>query len=328
MLTLTGDFADRATARKFLAAANFLELLSVFGDSGTEVSLSFSCLPREGTVDSLLGIAQNRDKIKYSKWKAADIAKAFREGRTPQPGPAGGLPETEDPAVQVNQVTSAEEKELTKEFEALVATKEEEKPESARTESEPSSSYPFPLQPTSLPRAPSPSAPPSEPVDDAAAEEAQEEEDPSRIQTPALPTFIDTGDETSSSATPDAESTLSTSSIDHQPFVIDANAHLPASHQTASLPTPSFHPPSEPPAFPSAVFPPPTAAPAPSAPPPRASDTTTTAGRGGGGAVTELDPLEIAKVQKHARWAISALNYEDLETARKELRAALSMLGG
>lgn len=28
------------------------------------------------------------EKIKYSKWKAAEIAKAFREGRIPQPGPA------------------------------------------------------------------------------------------------------------------------------------------------------------------------------------------------------------------------------------------------
>lgn len=33
------------------------------------------------------------EKLKYAKWKAADIAKAFREGRTPQPGPAGGLGE-------------------------------------------------------------------------------------------------------------------------------------------------------------------------------------------------------------------------------------------
>lgn len=38
--------------------------------------------------------------------------------------------------------------------------------------------------------------------------------------------------------------------------------------------------------------------------------------------------MTIANVQKHARWAISALNYEDVETARKELRLALAMLGG
>ena len=39
------------------------------------------------------------------------------------------------------------------------------------------------------------------------------------------------------------------------------------------------------------------------------------------------DDLSIAKAQKHARWAISALNFEDAETAVKELRAALETLG-
>ncbi|KWU47485.1 DUF605-domain-containing protein, partial [Rhodotorula sp. JG-1b] len=62
--------ATRLTARKFLAAANCLELLSIFGESEHA--------------------PQNRERIKYAKWKAADIAKAFREGRKPTPGPAGG----------------------------------------------------------------------------------------------------------------------------------------------------------------------------------------------------------------------------------------------
>ncbi|RPA86862.1 DUF605-domain-containing protein [Ascobolus immersus RN42] len=35
----------------------------------------------------------------------------------------------------------------------------------------------------------------------------------------------------------------------------------------------------------------------------------------------------IAKAQKHAKWAISALNYDDVETAVKELRGALKLLG-
>lgn len=37
--------------------------------------------------------------------------------------------------------------------------------------------------------------------------------------------------------------------------------------------------------------------------------------------------MRIAEIQKHARWAISALNYEDVDTARKELQLALSKLG-
>ncbi|RDL33325.1 Uncharacterized protein BP5553_08764 [Venustampulla echinocandica] len=39
------------------------------------------------------------------------------------------------------------------------------------------------------------------------------------------------------------------------------------------------------------------------------------------------DDIAIAKAQKHARWAISALNFEDSNTAVKELRAALQTLG-
>ncbi|RFU27676.1 hypothetical protein B7463_g8664, partial [Scytalidium lignicola] len=39
------------------------------------------------------------------------------------------------------------------------------------------------------------------------------------------------------------------------------------------------------------------------------------------------DDVSIAKAQKHARWAISALNFDDAETAVKELRDALKTLG-
>ncbi|PBP24967.1 hypothetical protein BUE80_DR004140 [Diplocarpon rosae] len=39
------------------------------------------------------------------------------------------------------------------------------------------------------------------------------------------------------------------------------------------------------------------------------------------------DDVSIAKAQKHCRWAISALNFEDAETAIKELKEALKTLG-
>ena len=39
------------------------------------------------------------------------------------------------------------------------------------------------------------------------------------------------------------------------------------------------------------------------------------------------DEEAILKAQKHARWAISALNFEDVNTAVKELRGALESLG-
>lgn len=40
-----------------------------------------------------------------------------------------------------------------------------------------------------------------------------------------------------------------------------------------------------------------------------------------------IDEEALAKAQKHARWAISALNFEDVNTAIKELRGALESLG-
>ena len=66
--------ATKKTALTFLAAKLFFEVLAVFGDMD----------------ESIL------DKIRYAKWKAADISKALREGRTPTPGPAGGI-ETDSP---------------------------------------------------------------------------------------------------------------------------------------------------------------------------------------------------------------------------------------
>jgi len=39
------------------------------------------------------------------------------------------------------------------------------------------------------------------------------------------------------------------------------------------------------------------------------------------------DEEAVIKAQKHARWAISALNFEDVNTAVKELRGALEALG-
>lgn len=40
-----------------------------------------------------------------------------------------------------------------------------------------------------------------------------------------------------------------------------------------------------------------------------------------------IDEEALAKAQKHARWAISALNFEDVNTAIKELKGALDSLG-
>src|SRR5690606_42032545 len=43
--------------------------------------------------------------------------------------------------------------------------------------------------------------------------------------------------------------------------------------------------------------------------------------------ISTEDTEAILKAQKHAKWAISALNFEDIPTAVKELREALKTLG-
>ncbi|KAI9105631.1 Vta1 like-domain-containing protein [Phlyctochytrium arcticum] len=58
---------SRKTAKTFLASSIFLELLKVFGELDSDI----------------------HDKIRYAKYKAADIIKALREGRTPAPGMPG-----------------------------------------------------------------------------------------------------------------------------------------------------------------------------------------------------------------------------------------------
>ncbi|KAJ3694640.1 hypothetical protein LUZ60_000017 [Juncus effusus] len=60
--------ADLNTAKTFYAASIFYEIINQFGE-----------LP-----------AELEQKQKYAAWKAADIRKAIKEGRKPEPGPPGG----------------------------------------------------------------------------------------------------------------------------------------------------------------------------------------------------------------------------------------------
>lgn len=68
---LAADNEDRAgqatkkTGRLFLVASQFFEVMRVFGELPEEIE----------------------ERIRYAKWKAADIVKALNEGRQPHPGP-------------------------------------------------------------------------------------------------------------------------------------------------------------------------------------------------------------------------------------------------
>jgi len=71
---------SRATIRRFVVAGQFIEVLRCFENGMTE------------EVNPMVATATRADrkmeqKLQYARWKAADGAKALREGRTPTSGP-------------------------------------------------------------------------------------------------------------------------------------------------------------------------------------------------------------------------------------------------
>ena len=62
--------ANKMTAKTFYAAASFLEILQQFYEDNDESE----------------EVAEQKKKSVYSKWKATEILKAIKEGRTPTPG--------------------------------------------------------------------------------------------------------------------------------------------------------------------------------------------------------------------------------------------------
>lgn len=242
--------STRATAKKFLAASHFLEVLKVFPQS--EISES------------------NADKIRYAKWKAADIAKAFREGRKPTPGPAAEATEDEFPAVAA---------------------------------------------PPPVPDTPPTNVRPPTPPQLNPAEVARVNQQFSPFAAPPHPPQA-------YDASPEAWSTAATPG-NFTPRAEDVgdpiNLNIPSQPVEPSLVTP----------VPSNVLPPGFV---PSAPPVAGDVTPPAVSQRFLSSVVvppqfELTPLIIAKAQKHSRFAISALDYDDAETAKKELRAALALLG-
>ena len=95
---LTYHIIHRGTAKKFLAAANFLEVLKIFPKTPISEAVRAPSPAHPFLRMVLIHAVQIEEKIKYAKWKAADIAKAFREGRKPTPGPAGSSEELESPS--------------------------------------------------------------------------------------------------------------------------------------------------------------------------------------------------------------------------------------
>ncbi|KAI0332014.1 DUF605-domain-containing protein [Cubamyces sp. BRFM 1775] len=350
--------ATRNTARKFIAAANFLEILRVF--EGDKAGIDLNAI---------------EEKIKYAKWKAADIARAFREGRKPTPGPPGSVA-TDSPATA----------DATLPDDNLVPPSTPPSG-SSQLPSAPSPpgikrSTPPPPQLTNLsphesstllapgPHLPDGLAPPQPP---------QSPGSWSTVATPGSPNFkIDDGGSSANpggnarraafvsdelEGTTDAETTPPLSATGksvhfspsvvgglstpgegpgegpggRDPFSVKVVVNSPSASPYKApppLPSSSSASPASPPnplphqGHPSRTSPPGYASPLPPNGPytPPANQDPSTA------TVTTRPPQLTAqvvnRVQKHCRYAISALDYEDAEQAIKELRTALRMLGG
>jgi vacuolar protein sorting-associated protein VTA1 len=275
------------------------------------------------------------EKARYAKWRAADISKALREGRQPTPvSPSGEPTET---AVEVESasappypftgLTDAPSVDVSHELEELYATSALPSVSTAFNEGD----APFEIPPVSAPvpinaadvqvqhAVPGGSPPmlPTHQVDAQTPIEAplssivpyDSPADMDMAQGPSRLTSIGAASLTSSDTAVQRPSSPS--------HLIPQNSPSDASYLTGSpfasappLPPQPSAPPLPPP--PSASYVqisrPPPPPPEPSPPP-------------------ELTPSLIAKTQRHCRFAISALDYEDVQQARKELYAALAIIG-
>ncbi|KAF8640527.1 hypothetical protein AX17_000189 [Amanita inopinata Kibby_2008] len=272
--------STRTTAKKFLASANFLEVLNVF--PAADVSES------------------NDEKIRYAKWKAADIAKAFREGRKPVPGPAVHLISEAPPVSEgVPEILSNPDNPV----------------ETHSSEDHDAHSVHAPLDTRLITDEAIVSGPHTRNA--WISDESEGQSIPMSTSSPRLSQL-----ESGVSQSPDnagiAKDTVITEqvSLDN---ATDAHNQTLLDHHVASFQQPLSPPPSVPPFLSSAHFgrgQDLTASPAPVQE--LVTDSST----------IELTPSVIVNVQRLCRFAISALDYEDVEQAKKELRAALAILDG
>lgn len=334
------------------------------------------------------------EKIKYAKWKAADIAKAFREGRKPKPGAAN---EPEPSEIEQTQVGTTGQEFMGEETLPLPSIHRATSPPPQIPELRPSPpSTPEhqhvlphgfadpkagPLSPGSWSTAATPGSPlkkvwvgEEEGSDEeygggpgmgthvglgGVNPEQGQEQAQDEIHLPSRPlsegrsstgpkkvhfTPSVTGGLTPSTTHPDEDDPfVSIPPIPSAEFTPSAPPFEGEADKPLSLPNApptipflpphsptAFNPPSlppPPPSFPSQL---PHAPPAPFIPQRPVAETITSDYTNSTITQTpeELTPQLVTRVQRHCKFAISALDYEDAEQARKELRAALKMLGG
>ncbi|KAL2849171.1 Vta1 like-domain-containing protein [Aspergillus pseudoustus] len=296
---MRADKVTKQTADTFQAAATFLELCQIWNPLELEAAA----------------------KVKFAKYHAVRIVKAIKAGEDPN----ATNPKIEEEAEDLPLVQEIEPAAEPSTQAPLQPTVEDVPDESQNT-------LPSRTQPT-LPHIPS-TFPESGPFAQGAASTPSFEHD-SPLNLPSAPdTFA------SSSAAPPA--------LPDAPTSIGAHHRHAPSNEFQSFPPPSAIPPpgaptsshdvssfyNTPSAFDPARFGPTTghartasystqnslpatpSAPVAAAPPPSAQTNP-----------QNIDDQAISQAQKHARWAVSALSFDDVDTAIKELRNSLKLLG-
>ncbi|EON62127.1 hypothetical protein W97_01346 [Coniosporium apollinis CBS 100218] len=289
--------ASAQTADTFRAAATFLDLLGTWGPLDPEISA----------------------KSKFAKYHALRIAKAIKAGEDPnlsnpvqEPPPQEAVApalDPNDPEVQrINGATSAQR---------------------PLEDSAPPLSLPSPPLPDAPATVPSPAThqPPNGPLSQAGDVSPLAPTPDSRKGSvgggyfPRLPATF--ASETAPPALPTAPAD-DVSMTEDPPQFIDPDPSSFYSQQNQQHPPPPPPPPqTQPPQVhaPAAAAWPPARQQQPPAPEPMVSHDVGTAG------AYRTDDEAIASAAKHAKWAVSALNFEDVDTAVKELRIALRSLG-
>ncbi|KAI0466674.1 Vta1 like-domain-containing protein [Xylaria cf. heliscus] len=330
---LKANKVTQQTASTFEAAATFFQLVNIWGQPDPET----------------------QEKIKYAKWNAARILKAIKEGKDPnesnpkqeEPRPEEGVSplDPNDPEVQL--ISSAQPRPATV----------EDVPDDGGVPHVPASGYSLnttgqvsapnsPLPPTAaIPDPVSPIAPPDVPAQEPGSyfPSTLSATDQSPLDLPSTTSMPPPGSIGHSALgsppeipTPGSHHPPMPPSVPYVPPGVPSSPqdfyHPPPQHQTA--PTPPFVPPQQHYTPTQAPPPPhnyhapyaqpvvPKVAPAP--PPPPAQQY---GGNNGPAGSYNYDDMAMAQAQKHAKWAISALNFEDVPTAVRELQAALASLG-
>jgi len=319
------------TATTFDAAATFFNLVNIWGAPDQETA----------------------QKIKYAKWNAARIAKAIREGKDPNESnpkheqPQQPMLDPNDPEVQALSATPSGTTPRPVTVEEVPDAEAQRDAAGVSLPHSPASAGPSPSSDTELKLPgvptglgqpagqagyfdsdlmPSPVSPPThDPVNYQAAPDLP----PPAFSTGSQPQ-VGPSDPPAMTGWPQDQT-----QPDHAPSWASSQNHMPQ---------PSA-PPSAPPTFATSSFPTAAVASPPISPPtasyytnraPTAHSGLPTAppvaqpasyGHSQATAIPVVDEAAIAEAQKHAKWAISALNFEDVPTAVRELRKALETLG-